>query len=65
VMMVTTVARRMTNGREDFCIRIVIAFMLFEFLLCWFSCIGPSWIWGDRVRWCPSEDPGHEPLQRG
>src|SRR5947199_8241938 len=65
VMMATTVAMRMTPGRENFWIRIVIAFILFGFLLCWFSCIGPSWIWGDRARRCPSEDPpAHEPLQR-
>src|SRR5213080_3700773 len=37
VMMTTTVAMRMTPGRENFCIRIVIAFILFGFLLCWFS----------------------------
>src|SRR5260370_39708575 len=41
VMMATTVAKRMTPGRENFCIRIVIAFILFGFLLfgvsmCWF-----------------------------
>src|SRR6266699_3846269 len=57
VMMATTVAMRMTPGRENFWIRIVIAFILFGFLLFWFSCIGPSWIWGDRARRCPSEDP--------
>jgi hypothetical protein len=33
-MMTTTVAMRMTPGREDFWIRIVIAFILFGFLLC-------------------------------
>jgi hypothetical protein len=32
--MTTTVAMRMTPGREDFWIRIVIAFILFGFLLC-------------------------------
>src|SRR5947199_4627950 len=42
VMMATTVAMRMTPGRENFWIRIVIAFILFGFLLCfgffcWFS----------------------------
>ena len=37
VIMATTVARRITAGREDFWIRIVIAFILFGFLLCWFS----------------------------
>src|SRR5438552_5102438 len=36
VMMTTTVAMRMTPGRENFCIRIVIAFILFGFLFCWF-----------------------------
>jgi len=35
VMMATTVAKRMTPGRENFCIRILIAFILFGFLLCW------------------------------
>src|SRR5438477_1104747 len=33
VMMTTTVAMRMTPGRENFWIRIVIAFILFGFLL--------------------------------
>jgi hypothetical protein len=33
-MMTATVAMRMTPGREDFWIRIVIAFILFGFLLC-------------------------------
>ena len=37
VMMATTVAKRMTPGRENFCIRILIAFILFGFLLCGFS----------------------------
>src|SRR5260370_37421516 len=37
VMMATTVAIRMTPGRENLWIRILIAFILFEFLLCWFS----------------------------
>src|SRR5439155_182551 len=42
VMMATTVAIRMTPGRENFWIRIVIAFILFGFLFCfdffcWFS----------------------------
>ena len=40
VMMATTVARRMTPGRENFCIRIVIAFILVGFLLCGFSLCG-------------------------
>ena len=34
VMMATTVARRTTNGREDFWICILIAFILFGFSLC-------------------------------
>ena len=33
VMMTTTIARRMTNGREDFWIRILIAFILFGFFV--------------------------------
>src|SRR6266516_4236421 len=37
VMMATTVAMRMTPGRENFWIRVLIAFILFGFLLCWFS----------------------------
>src|SRR5438105_2236831 len=36
VMMATTVAMRMTPGRENFWIRVLIAFILFGFLLCWF-----------------------------
>src|SRR5947207_2764943 len=35
VIMATTVAMRRTPGRENFWIRIVIAFILFGFLLCW------------------------------
>src|SRR5438034_7747890 len=46
VMMATTVAMRMTPGRENFWIRIVIAFILFGFLFCfgffcWFSYVLP------------------------
>ena len=37
VMMATTVAMRMTPGRENFCIRIVIAF-----ILGWFLCVIPA-----------------------
>jgi len=37
VMMATTVAMRMTPGRETLWIRILITFILFGFLLCWFS----------------------------
>jgi hypothetical protein len=37
VMMATTVAIRMTPGRENFWIRILIVFTLFGFLFCWFS----------------------------
>src|SRR5438552_13758077 len=65
VMMATTVAMRMTPGRENFWIRIVIAFILFGFLLCWFSCIGPSWIWGIAPGGAPAKTPAHERLQRG
>ncbi len=36
VMMATTVAMRMTPGRENFWIRILIVFILFGFLLCGF-----------------------------
>src|SRR6266480_4455011 len=45
VMMATTVAMRMTPGRENFCIRIVIAFMLFGFLLFWFSFCWFFYVW--------------------
>jgi len=37
VMMATTVAKRMTPGRDNFWIRILIAFILSGFLLRWFS----------------------------
>ena len=37
VMMATTVAMRMTPGCENFCIRIVIAF-----ILGWFLCVIPA-----------------------
>src|SRR6266699_2239864 len=40
VMMATTVAMRMTPGRENFWIRIVIAFILFGFLLFGFPMCG-------------------------
>src|SRR6266436_10409238 len=40
VMMATTVAKRMTPGRENFWIRIVIAFILFGFL-----CVGFPMCW--------------------
>jgi hypothetical protein len=40
VMMATTAARRMTPGRENFWIRILIAFILFGFLL-----FGVSYVW--------------------
>src|SRR5438874_12729700 len=36
VMMATTVAMRMTPGRENFWIRFVIAFILFAFFCCGF-----------------------------
>src|SRR5437763_3750298 len=42
VMMATTVTMRRTPGRENFWIRIVIAFILFGFLLCWFFYVLPS-----------------------
>src|SRR5260370_18253353 len=38
VMMATTVAMRMTPGRENFWIRIVIAFICLGFFLCWVLC---------------------------
>jgi hypothetical protein len=40
VMMATTVAKRITAGREVFWIRIVITFILFGFLLCWVFSVG-------------------------
>src|SRR5438477_12921415 len=40
VMITTPVAMRMTPGRENFWIRVLIAFILFRFLLCWFSLCG-------------------------
>src|SRR5205823_12377144 len=40
VMMATTVAMRMTPGRENFWIRIVIAFILFGFLCVGFPMCG-------------------------
>src|SRR5260370_19743554 len=45
VMMATTVAKRMTPGRENFWIRIVIAFILFGFLLFGFLLFGVSYVW--------------------
>src|SRR6266404_3707098 len=42
VMMATTVAKRMTPGRENFWIRIVIAFILFAFFYVGFSLFWPS-----------------------
>src|SRR6266568_4365128 len=50
VMMATTVAMRMTPGRENFWIRIVIAFILFGFLLCWFSYVWVSNAIGTHCR---------------
>ena len=41
VMTTTTVAIRITPGRENFWIRIVIAFILFGFLLCSFFLLIP------------------------
>jgi hypothetical protein len=46
VMMATTVAMRMTPGRENFWIRILIAFILFGFLLCWFFYV---WVSSSKV----------------
>jgi len=46
VMMATTVAMRMTPGRENFSIRILIAFILFGFLLCWFFYV---WVSSSKV----------------
>ena len=43
VIMTTTVAMRITPGRENFWIRIVIAFILCGFLLCGFSYVWFSW----------------------
>src|SRR5438105_4117408 len=42
VMMATTVAMRMTPGRENFWIRILIAFICLGFFCCWFSLFWPS-----------------------
>jgi hypothetical protein len=39
VMMATTVAMRMTPGRENFWIRIVISFILFGFFCVGFLCV--------------------------
>src|SRR6266568_941155 len=50
VMMATTVAIRMTPGRENFWIRIVIAFILFGFLLSWFSYVWVSNAIGTHCR---------------
>src|SRR5438876_4025136 len=60
VMMATTVAMRMTPGRENFCIRILIAFILFGFLLCWFFSVG-----GDRFNCNPVPRRNQEPSSRG
>ena len=66
VMMATTVAMRMTPGRENFWIRVVIAFILFGFLLCWFSFVlirvGSRAIAPGGV---PTKTPTQQPLQRG
>src|SRR5947199_6166150 len=60
VMMATTVAIRMTPGRENFCIRILIAFILFGFLLCWFFSVG-----GDRFNCNPVPRRNQELSSRG
>jgi hypothetical protein len=65
VMMATTVAMRMTPGRENFWIRIIIAFILFGFLLFGFLCIDPSWISAIAPGGVPAKTQPHERLQRG
>ena len=53
VMMATTVAKRMTNGRENLWIRIVIAFILFGYLsvlLGLFVCVSLSNVFRRRRR---------------
>src|SRR5437588_8831275 len=49
VMMTTTVAMRMTPGRENFWIRIVIAFILFGFLLRFFLLVFYVWFSSSKV----------------
>src|SRR5881227_3479882 len=63
VMMATTVARRMTPGRENFWIRIVIAFILFGFLLCGFSLCGFLVSWSYSLQ--SSSARNQEPSSRG
>src|SRR5437667_11799298 len=66
VMMATTVAMRMTPGRENFWIRIVIAFMLFGFLLCWvFFVLIPVGSPAIAPGGVPAKTQPHERLQRG
>src|SRR5438477_452588 len=60
VIMATTVAMRRTPGRENFWIRIVIAFILFGFLLCWFFSVG-----GERFNCNPVPRRNQEPSSRG
>ena len=57
--MATTVAMRMTAGREVFWIRILIAFILFGFLL---IPVGSRAIAPGGV---PAKTPARESLQRG
>src|SRR5207248_4313494 len=49
VMMATTVAMRMTPGRENFCIRIVIAFILFGFFCVVFLLVFYVWFSSSKV----------------
>src|SRR6266566_6066397 len=66
VMMATTVAMRMTPGRENFCIRIVIAFILFGFSFVWvFLCVAPVGSRAIAPGGVPAKTPAHERLQRG
>src|SRR5438105_3162770 len=50
VMMATTVAKRITPGRENFWIRIIIAFILFGFLLCGFPMCWPRGLLLHRIQ---------------
>src|SRR5438270_1722623 len=63
VMMATTVAMRMTPGRENFWIRFVIAFILLGFLCVCFLWIDPSWISAIAPGGVPAKTQPHERLQ--
>src|SRR5437762_9109243 len=66
VIMTTTVAMRMTPGRENFWIRIVITFILFGFLLCWvFFVLIPVGSPAIAPGGVPAKTQPHERLQRG